>query len=215
MSKSPMNCEDTQARYLTGEFDDAMRSHLSSCPACRSALAGLDRLREALADPQLWEEPPPELADRVTASVLVEACPRGVGSWGLRRLAAAVAVVVVVAGGLLGWRAWEMRPDWEVELVPTPAAPTAAVVVAGWNTDTGTRMELDVSGLPPARDGFYEVWLTDEEGRHISAGTFRDSGTVTVWAGVRRSDFPRIWITLEPIDDDPGPSAVTVLDTEL
>jgi len=74
-------------------------------------------------------------------------------------------------------------------------------------------MVLEVWGLDPADDGsYYELWLTAPDGRHVSAGTFRDSGRFEVVAGVRRSDFPRIWVTLEPADDDPGPTSRTVLD---
>ncbi len=126
-------------------------------------------------------------------------------------VAVAAAVVAVVAvGAIVATR--QAAPDWEVALAGTDAAPGASAIARGWNEPSGTRMELDVSGLDPAPDGFvYELWLS-EGPIHVSAGTFRSAEDVQLWVGVRRSDYPRVWITLEPIDDDPGP-ARNILDT--
>src|SRR5690606_28193477 len=105
-------------------------------------------------------------------------------------------------------------PDWAMDLEAMPAAPGASARVRGWNMDHGTRMVFEVDGLDPTGpDAYYEIWLTAPDGRHVSAGTFRMSGRFEVMAGVRRSDFPRIWITRERADDDPGPFSETVFDT--
>jgi hypothetical protein len=75
-------------------------------------------------------------------------------------------------------------------------------------------MVLDIRGIEDAPSGsYYEIWMTAPDGRHISAGTFSGSGRVTAFAGVRRADYPRIWITLETADDDLGPSPETYFDT--
>jgi hypothetical protein len=74
-------------------------------------------------------------------------------------------------------------------------------------------MVLLVEGLEPAPAGhYYEIWMTAPDGRHVSAGTFQGSGRVTASAGVRRSEFPRIWITLEEVGGDLGPSPETYFD---
>lgn len=207
-----MTCEEFQARYLAGDLSIAERSHLASCGTCRSAAPGLDRLAQQLADPLLWESPSPQLADRVVAAVIAEARPLPAAPkrrWWIGA-AAALTTLAVVAGAL----ATGSRPDWEVELASTASAPRASANVAGWNTERGTRMQIDISDLAPAPDDtYYEIWLTAADGRHVSAGTFSGPGRVVVWAGVQRRDFPRIWITLEPADDDPSPSSVMVLDT--
>jgi hypothetical protein len=99
-------------------------------------------------------------------------------------------------------------------MVSTAEAGNGAVVVQGWLTGQGTRMVLDVSGIEEASPGtYYEIWLTGPDGRHVSAGTFKGPGRVTAFAGVRRADFPRIWITLEPVDGELGPSSTTYFDT--
>jgi hypothetical protein len=210
-----MNCDEFRAHYLAGENDAATTEHLAGCAACRSRRADLEAGRRALVDPATWEEPPPELEDQVIALITGNADRT---STGLRRLERWVrplvaAAVVVVAVGLYG----VLRipsPDWEVAIPGTDLAPLAMSVVAGWNTDAGTRMVVTVEGLDPAPDGFvYEFWLSDGP-LHISAGTFSAGGEIELWSGVTRAEFPRLWVTLEPINDDESPSGRTVLDTE-
>lgn len=120
--------------------------------------------------------------------------------------AAAAAIVFIASTG-------QAEPDWTVALGGTDAAPDASALVSGWNEESGTRVELDITGLAPAPDGFiYELWFSADE-VHVSAGTFHGDGTDAIlWAGVARGDFPRVWITLEPLDDDPGPG-LNILDT--
>jgi hypothetical protein len=119
-----------------------------------------------------------------------------------------VALISIGAVAFLG------QPDWRLDLVATEKAPAATAEVVGWNTDTGTRMEIIISGLNPAPSGFYyEIWMTAPDRRHVSAGTFRGSGTVSVWSAVSRAEFPRLWITLEPADGDTAISGETVLDS--
>lgn len=207
-----MNCEDVQAVLLAGDTTPGTEAHLATCAACRAARPGLEALRHRLADPGIWEEPPRALATRVVEdlgeSPAVSSRGRGRRWWAV----AAAVLVVVVGAGYLTLRPG--HPDWTVRLAPTALAPRASATVEGWNTATGTRMRLAVSGLPATgNDAYYEVWLTAPDGRKVTAGTFRDSGTVTVWAAVSRADFPRLWITREPADGDPAPSWETVLDT--
>jgi hypothetical protein len=125
--------------------------------------------------------------------------------------AAAVATIVVAAVVWMGLRS--PAPDWKVTIPGTDEAPAAAGVVQGWVERGGTRLTLDVEGLPAAPDGFvYEFWFS-KGSQHISAGTFADADHVELWVGVMRADFPRLWITLEPLDDDESLSGVNVMDT--
>ena len=95
----------------------------------------------------------------------------------------------------------------------TDLAPNAVATIDGWNEASGTRVRLNIDGLPAAPQGyFYELWFS-EGPLHISAGSFRETDGVEMWAGVTRAEFPRLWITLEPIDEDEAPSGDTVLDT--
>jgi hypothetical protein len=108
------------------------------------------------------------------------------------------------------------RPDWTVQLEGGAAAPVASALVSGWVEGEDTRMVIQMTDLQDAPEGFfYEVWLTASDGTHISAGTFNRADRQEFTVAVHRSDYPRIWITKEPEDDDPGPAPETVLDTTM
>ena len=211
-----MKCDDARASFLAGDAGQEALDHLGSCSDCRIEWASLDDSRRALDDPVFWEEPSATLEDRVVAMIAGPSPTEGRvrPSMGRARLlafgagAAAAVLAVAVWAGLRG-----PGPDWRVDLPGTAEAPLAMGVVEGWNEASGTRLVLDIEGLPPAPEGsVYEFWLSRDE-LHISAGTFVSPDAVELWAGVSRGDFPRLWITLEPLDDDESPSGVNVMDT--
>ena len=91
----------------------------------------------------------------------------------------------------------------------TDAAPGASATVIVAATPAGLKILLDADGLPGAPDGYmYEAWVGDGT-LSISAGTFHLRGgstSIELWAGVTEPSFRRLWVTLEPIDDDPSSS---------
>lgn len=206
-----MNCETVLESITQGRpvDDPAVAAHLAVCPECRLRVGPAEALGRHLRDPLIWEDPPDRLAEQVVMAVEGEsAIQPGRPRWWIMGAVAALVVIV-----LLGVR-FADRPDWTLELMPSPDVPRATATVDGWNMEHGTRMVVQVEGLEPTgSNAFYELWLTAPDGRHVSAGTFRDSGRFEMIAGVRRSEFPRLWITWEPADDDPAPYSVTLLDT--
>ena len=75
--------------------------------------------------------------------------------------------------------------------------------------DGNVRVELAMSGLPSSDAGhFYELWFVGDGGR-VSAGTFRSDGSPIAREFTTAADlvaYPRIGITLEVDDGDPGAS---------
>jgi hypothetical protein len=215
-----MNCEDFRAGRLEDGDNPAGPGHLETCPSCRARVADLDTGRLLLGDAAMWEEPSPELETQV--SRLIRSSEPALGSDGPKRrpmgrlrggrawAAAAVMVVLATVASYLALRS--PAPDWEVAVPGTALASSASAVVKGWNGEAGTRMLVTVEGLEPAPDGYvYEFWLS--KGRlHTSAGTFAASGRFELRSGVTRAEFPRLWVTLEPLDEDEGPTNQTVLD---
>jgi hypothetical protein len=58
----------------------------------------------------------------------------------------------------------------------------------------GTRLILDVAGLPPAEPGeYHEAWMRTGPEVGVSAGTFHlrgDHGQIELWAGVTADNYP-------------------------
>ncbi len=213
-----MKCDDFRAAYISGSVGDDEHQHLAECSDCRNEQPSLDGLRRLLADAAMWEQPSGQLEEQVVGLISNKEPPLQEASGGRRSwrtsLVASAAVAVLLLGSLAIWASLRSPgADWEVAISGTDQAPTAAAVVEGWNEPAGTRLIMTVDGLAAAPEGsVYELWFTKGE-VHVSAGTFTGPGEVDLWVGVSRRDYPRLWVTLEPIDEDESPSRVTVLDT--
>lgn len=233
-----MSCEDFQGQMLAGVDSSDLRTHLASCETCQKAQPALAEGATMLNDEAMWLPPSEELEDKIIDMLVSdgaagsdEGIPRGdeapppalhavddLPEPGARRrntpnVWALLGVAAVIVAAFLIFATGRPDPDWSVQVAGGPAAPTATAIVDGWNTDSGTRLLVQMRGLEDAPDGFfYELWMSKGP-LHISGGTFTGTTDVELWAGVTRGDFPRIWITLEPIDEDESPSGEVVLDT--
>ncbi|RPI26074.1 MAG: anti-sigma factor [Actinobacteria bacterium] len=210
-----MRCGEARAEYLQGESSEEAGRHIDTCPHCRSILPQLEAMRTGLGDPVLWVEPPPELERAVVELVSRSGEPSAARRRRMLLPAAAVAAVAVLLGGA-AWLAWrEPAADWEVTMDGVAPGVPAAATVAGWRADTGTRLVMTAEGLGEAPPGHaYELWFSRGP-VHVSAGTFTSlDEPVELMVGVLRSDYPRLWVTLEPIDDDPSPSPTVLFDVE-
>ena len=208
-----MRCEPARTAYLAGEARHEELDHLETCSACVRERPVLDEMRAVLSDEATWAEPSRGMEQRVVAIVSGTEQPAepaaGRAWWWVGGAGIAAALVLIVALVLTSAPA----PDWEVAIPGTDRAPLASGVIEGWVEQDGTRLVLDIEGLPVAPAGsVYELWLTNAD-IHVSAGTFRSAGQPELWVGVSRAAFPRLWITLEPIDTDESPSGFTVMDT--
>ena len=58
---------------LTPEEAAGLEEHLSHCPDCRALAADLEEMHAAM--PGLYQEPPPELKERVMAQIRAESEP--------------------------------------------------------------------------------------------------------------------------------------------
>jgi anti-sigma factor RsiW len=214
-----MRCEETRAAMLSGSDIEPVRQHLATCQVCRSEQPMWARLSSTLSSHSLWEEPPSDLSERILQTVgghdeRSHADRRAQPEHQRTALFAGVAVTLLIALAGTFFATRSLSADWEMTMATSEERPEATAVIRGWSTAMGTRMVLDIRGIEDAPSGsYYEIWMTAPDGRHISAGTFSGSGRVTAFAGVRRADYPRIWITLETADDDLGPSPEAYFDT--
>ncbi|HEY3428460.1 MAG TPA: anti-sigma factor [Acidimicrobiia bacterium] len=205
-----MNCEQARVAMLEGRDSFDLENHLDGCSDCRTERVALQRIRDTLREASLWEEPAQELAERISSlgRVAIKR-PRSQS----RRLF--VPVIAALATMLLaGTVLITDQSDWKVGLMGVGDGTNGSAVVAGWNEEEGTRLRIEVEGIEPSPPGYYyEIWLTSPDGLHVSAGTFRGDGVINASVGVRRADFPRMWITLESVDGDSGPSSNTYFDS--
>lgn len=224
-----MNCQDARAAILEGETSGAISSHLAGCVACRRSLGAIESIRSDLTSESVWAEPPAGLGDDIFAAITgterppaVDAAPVSISSWkswttrSVVIMFGSVAAALVLLVGAFSMLTRAPGPDWEVAMVGTLVAPSATAVVAGWNTDAGTRVVLEASNLGPAPEGFvYQLWLS-RGSDHVSAGTFTDPSRVVLTVGVARKNYPDVWISLQPITTgagNAGPALLRMIDT--
>ena len=110
-----------------------------------------------------------------------------------------------------------LEPTISVNLDATELAPDAIASVELTDRAAGTRIQLDVSGLPPAAPGtYYEAWIADSDDA-VSTGTFHLRGgddSIVLWAGVPAEEFDVFAITIQDIGESEG-SDLVVLAGEL
>lgn len=98
-------------------------------------------------------------------------------------------------------------------LAPISAQATQPGTATASDGPDGLEVRVDARGLP-ALDGFYEVWLLDEDATRLFALGALPAGSVgtfTVPPGVSLSDFPVVDVSLEPYDGDPRHSHASLL----
>jgi len=77
-------------------------------------------------------------------------------------------------------------------------------------------LELDVPGLSPDADGFYEVWLLDEDAKRlVSIGLLDPSqgtqATFPIPEDLDVAEFPVVDVSVEPADGDPAHSGDSIV----
>jgi hypothetical protein len=126
--------------------------------------------------------------------------------------AAAAAVAIVVATAVIASDEPTSSEPLAAALEPTGLAPGALGEATFTRAASGWRIELDATGLPRLDSGrFYQAWLEGSDGSLVAVGSFNEGEDVVLWAGVSPVDHPRITITEETDDGDPGSSGREVL----
>jgi anti-sigma factor RsiW len=186
--------------------DIALRAHLDGCAACRAELRELTLVARALAAIPLAAvdaapaEPSGELGSRVLERVARERGTRRsrrvrrtfAGAGAFASLAAAVIAAVLVFGSV-----GDGPAGTRVVLPGVGGARATATATAMLRAKpSGTEVEMKVTGLH--RGDYYWLWLTDDGGRRLPAGTFQGSDRpidLRLTAAMPLSEARRIWVT--------------------
>jgi hypothetical protein len=171
----------------------------------------------------MWAEPPAGLEDSIVFAIsgTRSAEPRSTPVTEVEKKRSSpplvatmfgfVAVAALLVVGVFVMMSRTPGPDWQTTMAGTDVNPSASAVVAGWNTDAGTRVVLEASDLGTAPEGFvYQLWFS-RGAQGVSAGTFSDPKHVELTVGISRRDYPTVWLALEPINSDAGVTGPAVL----
>jgi hypothetical protein len=209
-----MTNDDDRIAHLMGESADAVDE---------ADRAALDDLRDLLADPAVWADPPDDLEGRIVASISAEAPRRPVEvdrsrrrhrpaavRWIVAATAVAAALLVAaVAGGMLSSGSEATRRYVALAAVGAPGPSASATLT---RTEAGWRIELDAKALPRLDSGaYYEAWLKNPAGTLVPVGTFNGGGYITLWAGVSPVEYATFSVTVEPADGNQASSGQQVL----
>lgn len=206
--------------------DDNTYDHLFDGEPGEEELTSLSAL---LAEPALWEPADPETEDAIVALISAEmgaseprtssqttsevgtdhgadvipisSARRWLGSI-TTGVAAAVILIALYSVGTTWFDTNDASPDGiEFALGATDLAPAGRATALITDTPQGTRILLDVAGLPPADDGsYYEAWLRKSPEIGVSAGTFHlrgGDGVIELWAGVTIEEYPLLTVTIQ------------------
>ena len=205
-------------RALPDDEHERFEAHLTTCEECRRDVAELQVAADTLPLAAVQVAPPPELRDRIMATVRSEAellgaagaradepvparaakAPRRTRRWSLRPLpavglATAVLAVAVVAGVLVAGGDDTHTVQAKVTLTSTPDARASLEV-------TGSEGKLTVRNFPPAGgDRVYEAWRM-RDGKPVPAGLFRvgDNGGATLAIDEPLKSGDQVLVTVEP-----------------
>ena len=197
--------------YVLGDLDPDERRevehHLRKCPACadeerklretheRLASAAITNVPASLKEIVLAAEPPPEEGPATGRTAL---------PWS--RYVAVAAALLVLSAGVYVAGAF-LSSGVTAALTPTGLAPGAGGELRVEASETVTRADLEVWGLPrTGPNEYYELWFGREEGR-VSAGTFKVDdegwGRLTTTCPEVGGGYQRVGITLEKFPEEP------------
>ena len=219
MSEHPQT-RDLLGPFVMGDLDPAeerlVEEHLENCASCRREVEALRLAHERLVEfAAASEDPPPHLKDRVVDGLPRPVSRRIVPPW----VAVAAAVFLVALGLAYGPSLLGSQEVAAATLEPMGEAPDAGAEVNVQGTGENLEVSVDAWGLPKCeREEYYELWFVEENGEHVSAGTFTvdESGDAEIDLTAPRfaTSYPRIGVTVER-DKDPRPSGVMMMGGEL
>ncbi|MGI9047853.1 MAG: anti-sigma factor [Rubrobacteraceae bacterium] len=215
-----LRVRDLLGPYLLGALDpeeeQRVEDHLRRCAECRLEERELWWAHEHMTE-LAWmsEHPPPGLKTR-----FMDQLPQRRQRY-LAPLAAAATVLVLFALAATLYASGVFGPTTVASATLRPEGPSAQAggKVLLYDSGMNVRVKLDAWGLPPCKDGqYYELWFV-KDGRRVSGGTFIVGQSGKVDANLNAPHFtghyPKVGITYETVDRNPGASDEKILGGEI
>jgi len=161
--------------HLSAEERAGLEAHLEGCPDCRAEVESLTDVAKLLAyaDPAHFgpaPKPAPELGERITATIDAER--RAKRRRRQRRFGFALGGAVATATAILAILLLPGGSSEPVQHVKFTGLPDDVTIAAALEPHTfGTEIRMYVKGIPSGT--LCRVFLRDEKGDPVSAGTFR------------------------------------------
>jgi anti-sigma-K factor RskA len=199
--RNPETVDALAAEYVLGTLRGAARRRFERWGASEWHIARRVAAWEDRLMPLLYSLPPVKPSPQVWAAIerRIQGERRP-----LRALAAAVALVAVLAGGFLVWRA--SVPQFEVvaAIAPADAAPV-------WRIEMDrdlTKLRAVTVGTPPEHAGrSLELWALPAQGAPVSLGLLPASGrierTLAAHQVAALRAAPNVAVSLEPSGGSP------------
>jgi anti-sigma factor RsiW len=205
---------------LEPDEERTVEAHLPGCARCTRELRALAPAVAVLGESVEQFEPPPELRERVLATVREEAerpdaKPAGERR-GLSRLvlrpAAGLAALAVVGAGVTGYLIRDEEGDGGSDTVPISAGE-----ISGSLEVSADSAMLEVRGMPQlAGRAVYQVWV-EEDGMVRPGSSFvpGPDGTATASVPEPLDSGDRVMVTREPGPGRTTPSGPPLLSTRI
>ena len=219
---------DEVAAYVLGALDEhaleVFEAHLSNCPLCRDDVASLRVVADALPVSVTPVAPPPELKDRIMATVRSEAALLAsassasparrrlrLPSLALRPVIALSGAGALAAGLLIGGLAFSGQggPGAQLRVASVDTSVESGAVVHVERT--GANVSLVVDDLrPPAPGHVYELWIKRAgQAPEPNALFSLSSGSVAVRGDLH--DVSQLMVTEEPAGGSRAPTVPPVI----
>jgi hypothetical protein len=233
---------DEIAAYSLGALDEReaalLEHHLDGCERCREQLRWLQPAVDTIPASVEQIAPPPELRERLLATVRAEAAAEGeertetparrrfrlplFGAVGLRPALAAGAVLLLAAG-IAGYELRNTTEEGGGSPTRTYTAKVPGTPVRGTLEVEGDKGYLHIENMPPNRpDQVYQAWLQEPPGpvgksevHPSSVFVVSQGGTGEVMLPHGLEDAAEVMITREPKGGSKLPSESPMMTVEL
>lgn len=205
---------------LPADEERTVMEHLENCAPCRQEADSLRLAHERLVEfASVAETPPPHLKVRAVGGLPSPASRPAARAVTPSWLVAAAAALLVALGVVYGATLLGSEEVAAATLEPMGEVAGAGAEVNVEGSGENLEVSVDAWGLPKCEEEeYYELWFVEENGEHISAGSFTvdESGDaeLDLTAPQFATSYQRIGVTVER-DKDPRPSGVMMMGGEL